>query len=185
MYHEAMTTKTRLTADDLERMPDDDSAIVELDEGELVTMPLASEDHGYFEGRIFNRIFSFADQHNLGRVYPGDTGFRLNDQIVRGPDISFVRRERVEALRSQGFAKGVPDLAIEILSPSQTFPQLLRKTKQYLAAGCQVVMIVNREAREIDVFKADGSEYTLQAGDTLEVAELLPGFSVKVGELFQ
>jgi hypothetical protein len=45
-----MTTKTRLTADDLERMPDDDSAIVELDEGELITMPLASEDHGYFEG---------------------------------------------------------------------------------------------------------------------------------------
>jgi Uma2 family endonuclease len=47
------------------------------------------------------------------------------------------------------------------------------------------VMIVNREAREIDVFKADGSGYTLQAGDTLEIPELLPGFSVKVGELFQ
>lgn len=185
MYHEAMTTKTRLTADDLERMPDDDSAIVELDEGELITMPLASEDHGYFEFEFGARLYNFAKEHDLGRVYPGDTGCRLNDLIVRGPDISFVRRERVEALRSQGFAKGAPDLAIEILSPSQSFAQLLRKTKQYLAAGCQVVMIVNREAREIDVFKVDGSEYTLQAGDTLEVPALLPGFSVKVGELFQ
>lgn len=180
-----MTTKTRLTADDLERMPDDDSAIVELDEGELITMPMASEDHGYFEVSFLSRIFSFVEEHNLGRVYPGDTGFRLNDMTVRGPDISFVRRERVEALRSQGFAKGAPDLAIEILSPSQTFAELLRKTKQYLAPGCQVVMIVNRQAREIDVFKADGSEYTLQAGDALEIPELLPGFSVKVGELFQ
>jgi Uma2 family endonuclease len=104
---------------------------------------------------------------------------------VRGPDISFVRRERMEALRSQGFVKGVPDLAIEILCPSQTFPHLVGRTKQYLAAGCQVVMIINREAREIEMFKADSSEYTLQAADTLEIPELLPGFSVKVGELFQ
>jgi Uma2 family endonuclease len=179
-----MATKTLLTADELEQMPDDDSVQIELDEGELITMPLAGEDHGYVEGEFFARLHGFVNKHKLGRVYTGDTGFRLNEITVRGPDIAFVRKERVESLRSQGFARGAPDLAIEIRSASESFRQLVRKVKQYLAAGSQVVLVVNRELRQIDVFKADGSEHTLTAEDLLEIPELLPGFSVKVADLF-
>jgi Uma2 family endonuclease len=179
-----MATKTLLTADDLEQMPDDDSVQIELDEGELITMPLAGEDHGYIEVGVASLLHSFVKKHKLGRVYGGDTGFRLNDLTVRGPDVTFVRRERVEALRSQGFAKGAPDLAVEIRSESESFRQLMRKVKQYLAAGCQVVLVVNREPQQIDVFKSDGSEHTLTAKDVLTIPDLLPGFSVKVGDLF-
>src|SRR5215471_15720193 len=180
-----MATKTLLTADELEQMPDDDSVQIELDEGELITMPPAGEDHGNTEGEFFSRLHTFVKKHKLGRVYTGDTGFRLSGHTVRSPDVAFVRRERVAALRSQGFAKGAPDLAVEIRSESESFRQLTRKVKQYLAAGCQVVLVVNREPEEIDVFKADGTEYTLKVSDTLELPDLLPGFSVKVGELFE
>jgi Uma2 family endonuclease len=180
-----MATKTLLTADELEQMPDDDSVQIELDEGELITMPPAGEDHGYVEVEIASRLRDFVKKNKLGRVYSGDTGFRLNDRTVRAPDVAFVRRDRLELIRSRGFARGVPDLAVEIRSESESFRQLMRKVKQYLAAGCQVVLVINREPEEIDVFKADGTEYTLVAADTLEIPELLPGFFVKVGDLFE
>jgi Uma2 family endonuclease len=180
-----MVTKTLLTAGELEQMPDDDSVQIELDEGELITTPPAGEDHGYVEVEIASVLWNFVKKHKLGRVYAGDTGFRLSDSTVRAPDVAFVRRERVQALRSQGFAKGAPDLAIEIRSESESFRQLTRKVKQYLAAGCQVVLVVNREPQQIDVFKADGSEHTLRARDVLKIPEILPGFSVKVADLFK
>ena len=180
-----MTAKTLLTADELEQMPDDDSVQIELDEGELITMPPAGEDHGYVEVEIASELRNFVKRHKLGRVYTGDTGFRLNDMTVRAPDVAFVRQERLKSLRGEGFARGAPDLAVEIKSESQSYRQLQRKIKQYFAAGCQVVLVVNRQLQEIDVFKADGSETTLFAKDSLEIPELLPGFSVRVGELFE
>src|ERR1051326_4767023 len=115
-----MSTKTLITADELEQMPDDDSAQIELDEGELIVMPLAGENHGYCEVQIAFHLMSYVKQLRPGRVYSGDTGFRLNDNTVRGPDVSFVRTDRVEAVRSMGFAKGAPDLAVEIFSPSDS-----------------------------------------------------------------
>lgn len=181
-----MITKSLLTADELEQMPDDDSVQLELDEGELITMPPAGADHGYFEIELASELRNFVKRHKLGRVYSGDTGFRLSDRTVRSPDVAFVREERVAELHpAEGFARGAPDLAVEIYSPSESFRQIARKVKQYLAAGCQVVLVVNRKVQQIDVFKADRSETTLYAQDLLEIPELLPGFSVRVGELFE
>jgi Uma2 family endonuclease len=179
-----MKTKTLLTADDLARMPDDASVQLELDEGELITMPPAGEEHGHVGMDLGVRIGHFVKAKKLGRVYGADTGFRLNDRTVFAPDVAFVRRERVEALRSKSFAKGAPDLAVEIFSPSDGIRQSTRKVKQYLAAGCHTVWVVYPEREKVVVFEASGSERTLQAGDLLEAPELLPGFSVKVAELF-
>jgi len=179
-----MSTKTLITADDLEQMPDDDSALTELDEGELVTMSLPGEEHGYFETEIGSLLRNHVKQHGLGRVYVGDTGFRLSDATVRGPDVAFVRADRVEALRSKGFARGAPDLAVEIFSPSDSVPQLMRKVRQYFAAGCHTVWIFYPGHREIHVLEASGADRLLKIGDTLEAAELLPDFSVPVAEFF-
>jgi Uma2 family endonuclease len=179
-----MNRKTLLTAKDLELMPDDDSVQIELDEGELITMPPAGEEHGYLEGRLYRALANFVEERSLGRVYTGDTGFRLADHTVRSPDVAFVRQDRVAALRSTGFAKGAPDLAVEILSPSNTVRQLMRKVRQYFAAGCHTVWIVDLERKEIEVFEASGADRTLRAGDRLEIPDLLPGFSVGVADLF-
>src|SRR5215472_7765521 len=130
-----MSTKTLLTADELEHMPDDDSAQIELDEGELITMPPAGGDHGYQEIEIASILRSFVKKNKLGRVYSGDTGFRLSDHTVRSPDVAFVSAKRVPAVHSSGFCKGAPDLAIEIRSPYESRRQLMRKVKQYLVAG--------------------------------------------------
>ncbi len=179
-----MSRKVLLTADELERMPDDDSVQIELDEGELITMAPASEDHGFIEIELASRLHQFVKAHRLGRVYAGDTGFRLSDDTVRSPDVAFVRKDRVAELRSQGFAKGAPDLAVEILSPSNSFRQMTRKVRQYFAAGCHTVWVVHPDRKEVEVFEATGSDCTLTAEDILEAPELLPGFSVPVAELF-
>jgi Uma2 family endonuclease len=179
-----MITKTLLTADDLARMPDDASVQIELDEGELITMPPAGEDHGHVEMDLAVLIGHFVKRKKLGRVYGGDTGFRLNDRTVLSPDVAFVRRDRVESVRSKSFANGAPDLAVEIFSPSDGIRQSTRKVKQYLAAGCHTVWVVYPKREQVKIFDASGAERTLHADDLLEAPDLLPGFSVKVAELF-
>jgi Uma2 family endonuclease len=181
-----MDRETLLTAEDLERMPGDDSVQLELDEGELITMPPAGEEHGYVETDLVARLHNFVRKHRLGRVYTGDTGFRLRDDTVRSPDIAFVRKERLAEIRSKGFAKGAPDLAVEIPSPSDTLRQLFRKVRQYLASGCHTVWVVDTERKEVDVYEASGApDRTLRVGDILDAPELLPGFAVPVADLFE
>ena len=179
-----MIAKTLLTADDLARMPDDASVQIELDEGELITMPPAGFEHGECENQIMFLLTQHVRKNKLGKVVTGDTGFRLNDRTVFAPDVAFVRKERVEALRSKSFANGAPDLAVEIFSPSDGIRQTTRKVKQYLAAGCHTVWVVYPGNETVVVFEASGAERTLHAGDVLEAPDLLPGFSVKVAELF-
>jgi Uma2 family endonuclease len=180
-----MNTKTLLTADELEQMPDDDSVQIELDEGELITVPPAGEEHGNIELGIGSDLRVFVRKHKLGRVYPGDTGFRLSRDTVRSPDVAFVRKERVESIRSQGFAKGAPDLAVEISSPSDSVRQLRRKVKQYLAAGCHTVWVFYPKRNQVDVYEASGAIRTLGEDEMLEAPDLLPGFAVKVADLFE
>ena len=179
-----MSTRTLITADELEQMPDDDSVQLELDEGELITMPPAGGDHGFHETEIGFLLNGFVKKHRLGRVYSGDTGFRLGPGTVRSPDVAFVRAERVKAIHRRGFVDGTPDLAVEIFSPSDSVRQLMRKVKQYFAAGCHTVWIVYPEQREVNVLEASGADRLLRDGDLIEAPELLPGFSVPVSEFF-
>jgi len=179
-----MITKTLLTADDLARMPDDASVQIELDEGELITMPPAGFEHGECENQIMFLLTQHVRKNKLGKVVTGDTGFRLNDRTVFAPDVAFVRRDRIEAVRSKSFAKGAPDLAVEIFSPSDGIRQTTRKVKQYLALGCHTVWVVFPKREEVEVYEATGAKRTLRSIDTLDAPDLLPGFSVKVAELF-
>jgi len=179
-----MSSKTLITADELERMPDDDSVRIELDEGELISMPPAGGDHGYCGSEILSLLINFVKQHRLGRVYTAETGFRLSPGTVRAPDVAFVRAERLLSVHRRGFLNGAPDLAIEIFSPSDNVRQLMRKTKQYFAAGCHTVWIVYPEQREVNVLEASGADRLLGASDTIDAPELLPGFSATVAEFF-
>ncbi|HXB68804.1 MAG TPA: Uma2 family endonuclease [Candidatus Acidoferrales bacterium] len=180
-----MSTKTLLTADELEQMPGDDSVRLELDEGELITMPPAGFDHGDYGENIALRLGNYVKKHRLGKVIICEVGFRLRDDTVRAPDVSFIRRERVQAVRHRGFGRGAPDLAVEIFSPSDSVRQLMRKVKQYFAAGCHTVWIFYPEQREVNVLEATGADRLLQGDDLLEAPELLPGFSVPVSEFFE
>jgi Uma2 family endonuclease len=179
------TAKTLLTADELEKWPDDDSVRYELDEGELIEMAPASEEHGGIELEIGRILGNFVKQHKLGKMYASSAGFKLKPDTMRAPDVSFVLAARREEIRSKGFAKGAPDLAIEIFSPSDTIRQLKRKVKQYFEAGTHTVWVVYPESREVNVLEASGADRVLVAGEMIDCPALLPGLSVKIDEFFE
>jgi Uma2 family endonuclease len=177
-----MGAKTLLNVQDFERLPDD-GLRHELDEGELISMPPAGFEHGDLGAEIVRSLRNYAKEHSLGRVCQADTGFLLGPDTVRAPDVAFVRRGRV--LQRPGFFEGAPDLAVEVFSPSDSVPQLMRKVQQYLRAGSHTVWVVYPETKQVHVFEAAKEDRILDANDVLEASELLPGFSVRVEALFE
>lgn len=177
-------TRASVTIEAFRRLADD-GMLHELDEGEVLSMPPASEQHGDVEGEVFAIIRSFARQHSLGRVYPSDTGFLLSDGTVRSPDVAFVKKQRLAGLDRSGFFPGAPDLAVEVFSPSDSVAGLMRKVRQYFRAGCHTVWIVYPATKEVQVLDASGNDRTLQGEQLLEAPELLPGFSIPAGKLFE
>src|SRR5260370_19926175 len=130
-----MSSKTLLTAAELEQIPDDDSVQIELDEGELIRMPPAGMNHGDCGTEITYLLKGYVKEHELGKVYNADTGFKLREATVRAPDVAFVRKSRLAEVHGKGFGKGAPDLAVEVFSPSDNVRQLMCEGKQYFAAG--------------------------------------------------
>jgi Uma2 family endonuclease len=177
--------KTLLTADELEKWPDDDSVRIELDEGELIEMAPASEEHGGIENEIGSILRNFVKEQKLGKVYSSSAGFKLKPDTMRAPDVSFVRESRRSEVKSRGFGKGAPDLVVEIFSLSDSVRQLKRKIKQYFDAGTHTVWIVYPESREVNVIDASGADRVLGTGESIDCPELLPGFSVKIDEFFE
>lgn len=179
-----MSTKAILSLDQFEKLPDD-GMFHELDEGELISMAPASEGHGSTGMEIGRLLANFVKEHRLGLVYNADTGFSLDEDTVRAPDVAFVRKGRLGARDRARYFDGAPDLAVEIFSPSDSVPQLMRKVRQYLRAGSHTVWVVYPETKEVQVFEATGADRILRAGDLLDAPELLPGFSIPVSALFE
>lgn len=183
-----MAVKSLMSLAEFEQLAGDDLQH-ELDEGELVTMPPAAEDHGGIEGDLYYALRGAAQRGRLGRVYMGDTGFLLNPggtpPIVRSPDIAFVSAANYRKPPRGQFYQGAPDFAVEIHSPSDSTPQLLRKVRQYLKYGTKVVWVVYPASLEVHVLERETADRVFRPGDTLELPGLVPGFSITVTEVFE
>jgi Uma2 family endonuclease len=181
-----MATKTRLTAEDLWRMPPDDVRR-ELVDGKLVEMTPASVLHGMITIRLGRRLAEHAEQLGLGEAMV-DVGFVLSlpydPERVRGPDVAFVARERLEGQRPfRGFFRGTPDLAVEVLSPSETATDVQQKVRDYLEGGARLVWTVSPETRSLTVYRPDGSARLLREDEAIEGEDVLPGLSIRLSDI--
>ena len=115
-----------------------------------------------------------------------EAGYRLRTgpDTVRGPDVSVVFRPRAEG-RSSGFVPDAPDIAVEVISPSNTAVEADRKVAEYLAAGSQRVWVVYPAGRRVIIHCADGSVISYNGDDMITDEELLPGFSLPLSEIFE
>lgn len=116
-----------------------------------------------------------------------EAGFILarGPDTVRGPDVSYVRVERLPAAGvPEGFWDIAPDLAVEVVSPSETADEVREKVRDFLAAGTPLVWTMYPRTREVIAHTPDGIARTFAAGDTLSFPDVLPGFSCTVDELF-
>lgn len=175
-----------LTEVDLAKLPDDEFRH-ELHAGLLVAEPRPFPLHAQIQARFIELLAGFARTHALGPVL-GDAGFLLthDPDTVRGPDVSFVRRNRWDAVDDKGrFFPGAPDLAVEILSPSNRPAEIQGKIVDYIGAGARLVWIVDPTERSIHVHAPHVAPRRLGADDRLDGADVLPGFSIRVATLFE
>jgi Uma2 family endonuclease len=172
-----------ITAEDLANMPDDDLRH-ELIKGELLTMPVPKLRHGFVTAKLLVLLYSHIEANNLGLVV-GESGFHLETgpDTVLGPDIAFVVRDRVGSDKDC-FYPGAPDLAVEVLSPSDRRGKVERKTALWLELGAKAVWNVDPRKRTVEVFHADGNRWLLHEDDEL-VDDTVPGFRVAVSKIFE
>jgi Uma2 family endonuclease len=174
-----------MTADELEALPDDGN-FYELVRGELICMAPSAYLPGAVVGRTMGALAAFVYPRNLGDLGSADTGFRLehDPDTVRAPDIWFVRAGRVPIGDAAAhFYRGPPDLAVEVLSPTDRYRDVMAKVRDYLAAGTPLVWVIDPLGRSAAVFRGGGAAQLLGEDGILDGGEVLPEFSVSLREL--
>jgi Uma2 family endonuclease len=158
---------------------------------ELVDGVLVEKTMGFFESHLATALShylsTFLDKHDLGIVAGADGILRLGYGLVRIPDVSFVSWDRLPHRRipRQPIADLVPDLAVEVLSKSNTKKEMGRKLRDYFRAGVRLVWYVDPEARTFQVYTSIFKSKRLGVSQTLEGTPVLPGFSLSVREFFE
>ena len=178
--------RTRLTAEEFFLRYSHKDQHYELVRGEVIELAPPGWEHGRVAVTMTIPLGSFVREHDLGRVVV-ESGYWLERQpdTVRGPDISFVRKERLPAGEvTRGFFEGPPDLAVEIVSPRDTASRLEAKVHEYLQSGALRVWVVYADSRRVAVHRPDGSAQWYAGDAALEDPELLPGFSLPLPEIF-
>lgn len=180
-----MATTATITLEELARMPDD-GFLHEIDEGQLIVMTRPNFRHGVIQANIVGMLREHVRRNKLGRVL-SESGFILGKrpEILRGPDVAFVRADRLHEVPEDGWAEMGPDLVVEIVSPSDTARQIDRKVHQYLAAGTLSVWVVYPDTKSVHVFEPGGIARVVEIDGTLTSPQALPGFEVVVREIFE
>jgi Uma2 family endonuclease len=181
-----MSAKTLMTAEEFERLPDTEDVAYELDEGELIERPSRSMIHNFIRGKTEGLIGNHLREHPEQGIVVAEEKFRLADGTIRQPDLALVGKDQIPSIawepNIQPFA---PKLAIEIGSPTNTLRDLERKIRQYLDGGVLTVWIFMTNLKQINIQSAREKPRILTADDLLDHPQLLPGFSLRVGELFE
>ncbi|MGH7551076.1 MAG: Uma2 family endonuclease [Gemmatimonadota bacterium] len=180
------TTERRLTIEEFERQPESELR-TELVRGRVVREPPAAGDHGHLCADVAYHLKGYTEEHGGGIVFGAETGFVLFEDppTVRAPDAAFVAAERVppRELRT-GFWRLAPDLAVEIVSPSNTRAEMEAKVSDYLEAGTRLVWILDQRARTVTVHRP-GEEIRLLTGtQVLDGGDILAGFRLPLPDLF-
>lgn len=176
-----MAIKTLMTVEEFTPLLEKDDEWYELVEGEVVRVSPGMFEHNRIRDKLLIALAAFAEASKLG-VAVAEQPFHLFRNTVRHPDVAFVRAGK--EIPPRALPKGGPDLAVEVVSPSNTPREMDQKVSDYFGAGSKRVWLVYPEHREVYVYGLSGVK-RLRRDDALEDAELLPGFSVRVSSLFE
>lgn len=179
-----MKTELKLTGEDLWQFPDDGNKH-ELVRGELIVMPPPGFAHGKRVARISYLLQHHVSSNDLGTVCT-ETGFYLerDPDTVRGPDVLFYSHETLGEPEEQetGYLEIAPDLVVEVMSPGDSYPEVEEKIEEYLQSGVRKAWVVDNRRRTVRIYP---DSLTLIESDTLTGGDVLPGFSVKVADIFR
>ncbi len=181
-----MAVQDRLyTAQDLADMPDD-GKIYELHNGVLIEVAGSKIRQSQLAVLLSYFLLNYIKQQGLGGAVTGaDGAAALNEYNTRIPDVSYISPARAKTQDMDGYIQGAPDLAIEVVSPSNSDLQMQQRAGEYLSAGAQLVWIVNPATRTVDVYRPHGLRTVLAGNDTLDGGDVLPGLSLSLKEVFE
>ena len=182
-----------MTVDELFALPDD-GWMYELVEGRLIRMPLSGGEASRVAARLVMALGVYIEPHELGAVTGADGEYDLTQPGDKGetalaPDVAFVRADRIPARDSAEYKRAwrlAPDIAAEVVSPSQYRPEMAAKAQRYLAAGVRPVWIIWPKYQQVDIWRPGSSQpvATLEKTDMLDGLEVLPGFAYPLARLF-
>ncbi|MDR3636491.1 MAG: Uma2 family endonuclease [Isosphaeraceae bacterium] len=180
-----MASTPRITPEEYLALPDHDR--FELVDGHLVEVNMSKES-SWVGGELYGRLRDVVKRSDLGYVWPADNLYRCfpsDPAQIRKPDVSFIRRERMNWDQpDEGFVGIAPDLVAEVVSPNDLAYEIDEKVEDYLEAGVRLVWVVHPLLRMIRVHRADGSITVLSERENLTGEDVILGFVCPVAALF-
>ncbi|MEM1013824.1 MAG: Uma2 family endonuclease [Planctomycetota bacterium] len=173
-----------LTAEEFARMPET-LGKQELVDGRVIEMPPVGMGHGKRQVQFASLLSAWNGEHKLGEVMV-ETGFILarEPDLTRGPDISFIRRETIPPDQNEDdFVEAVPEFVVEVVSKRDRPGELETKAEEYLAFGVKMVVVVNRQSRQLTIYRPETEPVVLKADQAFDGGDVLPGFSCKVSDI--
>lgn len=174
------------TVRDVTRIRKEEGRRFELVDGTLVEKPM-SADAGFVAMILVQLIGRLSPRAGeVGMLLGGDVFLRISSRYVRAPDVSFTHWDRLpnRKVPREPVPNLAPDLAVEVLSPSNTGPEMARKRREYFDSGVRLVWVIDPKKRTVEVYTAVDEVTRLTAAETLTGGEVLPDFAVNVGDLF-
>ncbi len=166
----------------LEEFLESDLERYEYIKGELIPMPPTSVEHGYISVNLSSLLHLYVRENQLGRVL-SETGFRVGERVLI-PDIAFISTDRIPIDPSKA-SPVPPDLAVEVVSPTDILQRIQDKVFAYLEAGTQLVWVLEPRAKSVTVYRSETDITTLTRNDTLSGEDVVEGFSCQVAKLFE
>ncbi len=151
--------------------------------GELIPMPAASWEHGLVCAKVFLRLGLYVQDNQLGEVVTPDTGFQVSERVLK-PDVAFLSTAHLPDDPSRA-CPVPPDLAVEVVSPSDAFRRVIEKAFAYLNAGTRLVWVVEPGSKTVTVYRSETDIKLLTRNDTLTGEDVVEGFSCQVAQLFE
>lgn len=183
-----MVTAVQLvTADELFAMRDD-GCRSELVAGEVRRIAPAGSQHGIVALNVALDLGQHVKSADLGKVFAAETGFKLrsNPDTVRALDAAFVSKARAQAVGDvPGYWPGAPDLAIEVLSPSDNFSEVEEKVFDWLDAGTRLVIVLNPRKRTATAYRSRANIRVHTDAETLDASDVVPGWLFAVTRAFE
>jgi len=177
-------TKTLLTAEQFDNYPFEEDKRYELDEGELIEMTRPAYKHNRVMQHLLVELVIHFREHPPGQALISENLYALSPNTRRSPDVAVILGDRYEELKNAKVIPIIPEIAAEVLSPSETPRMIHRKLKQYFEAGVKEVWLIDPDSREIEIWRgASLPDHALSVGEAL-TSPLLPGFALPLADLF-
>jgi Uma2 family endonuclease len=181
-----ITERKKWPEAELQALPDD-GFNYEVVDGELVMSPKNNPEHGNICMRLGSALQVFVERKKLGAMFDSNTGFWMENENCRAPDLSFVSRERLRGQKrpARSFFKFAPDLAIEVLSPNNTRAEIQDRLRDFFSSGTKLVWIIDPESKSAEICYSLEKRRLVSPSGELNGETVVPGFRYKLADLFK